>query len=200
MKFILIALLALVEIIPVAAQAQKKSKDEVYKENEEIFGKSSGFIFNCGLSAWGPEVTFGGVLNETCGEWYFIYHLFDYESNENLWNKPTSGGFLLGFNIVFNYGTENRFKYIIGFGSQLLKERLGKEAYYSRGDPKDGYFQGYELHGGLRYFITKHLFLTGWLGLFVSQDKSQTMLNKKPEYGTEEFSILTLDLALMYEF
>jgi hypothetical protein len=141
------------------------------------------------------------MYNSSYGEWYFAYHLFDYETDEQLWNKPTSGEWLLGFNIIFNYATESRFKYIIGIGSQLQKERLGKQAYYTSGNPTEGSFQGYVVHAGLRYFVTKKLFLSGWVGLFFSQDKSDTMLEKKPQYGiTEEFGIITIDLSAMYEF
>lgn len=172
-----------------------------YSQNRaETYGNNSSFIFNGGLSVWGPEITFGGFYNQTYGEWYFIYHAFDYEGNESIWNKPTSGGFLLGFNFIFNYNTESRLKYFVGIGAQKLNERLGKNAYYSSGDPKEGYLQGYEIHGGLRYFITKQFFFSGWLGFFISQDKSEAMLTKRPTYGTPEWGPLTLDLSIMYEF
>lgn len=107
---------------------------------------------------------------------------------------------VIRLNFLFNYNTNNRLKILLGLGSQLLKERLGKDAYQSSGDPTDGYLHGYEIHGGLRYFVTQKFFLTGWIGFFITKDNANSMLSKRPQYGiTEDFGTITLNVNAIYE-
>jgi hypothetical protein len=167
------------------------------------FGKD-GFHFNLGISIIGPEVSLGDHIDKGYGEWYFAYHAIDWETNEKLWNKPTSGGWILGVNYFPMYWGEYsswRWKWLLGFGAGLMKERLGREAYGSVGDPTEGSWKWYELHTGVRFFATERLSITAWVGYMVSQDNSDSMLKKHPQYGiTETMAKLSLDASILYTF
>lgn len=169
---------------------------------QQTFGKD-GFHFNIGVTPIGPEVSLGSVLQNAYGEWFFVYHAIDWETDENLWNKPTSGGWKLGFNYFPMYWGEysdTRWKWFIGFGSGLLRERLGNNSYASFGDPTEGYWQWWELHSGVRFFITNRFSTTLWVGYAVSIDDSNSMLKKKPQYVTETLHPLDGNLTLLYTF
>ena len=164
------------------------------------YGKN-GFSFNGGLSVYGPEVTLGNYIDDSYGELYFAYHLFDWEKDEKLTNKPTSGGAILGFNFIFQQNSDNPLKLLIGIGAVINKERLGDEAIHYSGEPTTGTLKQYEMHGGLRYFFSKQIFATAWAGYVFSYDYKDGMLNKYDFYGTTyKRPTVALDISVLYQF
>lgn len=168
--------------------------------SQQRFGKN-GFHLNGGITFIGPEISLGGTTGPSYGEFYVTLWTFDWEQDEKLWNKPTSGGYYLGFNYFPFYSgvhASSRLKWLIGGGLGESEERLGKDAINSVGDPTKGSWSWVELHSGVRFFATERISATGWLGYMVSQDDSKSMLKKAPKYGlTETMSKFLIHFAIL---
>jgi hypothetical protein len=171
----------------------------------EVYGNQSKFSATIGMSLFGPGFSLGGSVGQSHGEWYFYYHMIDWEKNEDLVNKPTSGGFQTGFNYFPSYGDEfetYRLKWFLGIGAGFLEERAGSRSDYNNSGIT-GEWKYYELHGGARYFITNMLSVSGLLGYAFYIDDSQTILKKYPEVSSgveEKMAPLILNLTIEYVF
>ncbi|GEM_PF-4292711 len=152
------------------------------------YGKTEGYSIYLGTSIIGPEICIGSTQknSDSYGEVYFIYHAYDWESDEELWNKPSSGGYHVGLNYLSGIGSTDKFKWLLGGGLNIWNERLGSNASWNYGEPTEGYYQSIDLHIGGRYFLNPSIATTFWIGYAISTDISNTMLSKYPISGIED--------------
>ncbi len=164
----------------------------------KTFG-NEGWTFNGGCSILGPIVSITNG-NSPSGEFYFGYQSFDWEKNENLINKPTSGGFQFGWNFFVKYYSSSRIKWLYGIGGGTMEERVGKTSFY-RDKDWTGTWIYYEAHGGLRFFITQKVSVTGWLGYLFKIDDSNSILKQHKVTDLKEtMSPVGIMLHVSYTF
>jgi hypothetical protein len=171
----------------------------VSMENE--FGKN-GIQFVTGFSMIGPQLELGTTAGPIDVEAYFIYQLLDWEKNQKLWNKPTSGGFLAGVNVFPFFGDSFlswRFKPFLGGGYGRMNERNGTEIPVVAGDPTKGYWQWADAHLGVRMYVLGGLAIEAWGGAVLWKSDKHSMLAQKPGTGIEEnFSKVSGNVTIGY--
>ena len=170
-------------------------------EGEEGFGKE-GFQVFTGFSVYGPEVGLGTTWSSFGLEGGFTYHLVDWEKNEQLWNKPTSGGYMLSlrvFPVAAGSFITWPVKVMMGLGFARMNERNGKSALIVAGDPSRGYWQWADAQLGVRIFLIGRLAITGWGGMVFWKSDKKSMPSQRPEYKIDErFSKYSAGVSLGY--
>jgi len=169
----------------------------IYAQDE--FGKEET-SYNVGCSVLGPVLT----ITQGSGEFFLEYHAFDWENNEDLINKPTSGGGWFGWNIFLgDYVSISRTKWLLGIGAGILSERVGTTSAYSD-ESWTGSITYYEIHVGIRYFLSQKIAFNGWVGYPIYTDRSKSILESYEEEigisGGNEQTVIPVMLSLTYQF
>ncbi len=168
---------------------------------DEGYGRN-GIQLVTGFSMIGPQVEFGATAGPVGLEAYFIYQLIDWERNQNLWNKPTSGGYQAGINIFPFFGDSFlswRLKPFLGGGFGRMDEKLGTGAFVTAGDPSKGYWLWADAHAGVRFYLLWGITFEAWGGGVLWKSDKHSMLTLKPGTGIEEnFSKVSGSVSIGY--
>lgn len=135
---------------------------------------SDGVNYALGIGISGPSISLGHLNQSFYHELFFQYHLFDIENNENLINKPTSGGYYVGYNWFFNAKSQNRFKFYLGASYGVHEEVAGQDT----GFDISGSQTTLSLNSGTRFYMIDRLAVNLWLGYPVYTDRSNSIPTK----------------------
>ena len=132
---------------------------------------SEGVNYAIGIGISGPSISIGHLNKSFYHEVFFQYHLFDFENNENLLNKPTSGGYYVGYNWFLNATSQNKFKFYAGLSYGVHEEVAGDNL----GIDISGNNTTYSAHIGTRFYASDRLSVNFWVGYPVYMDRSNSI-------------------------
>ena len=122
---------------------------------------NEGINYHLGIGLGGPKVAVGLYRNnKRYHELSFQYSTFEFGGQEDLINKPSSGGYYIGYDYFLNMSSNSKFKFHVGAGYGIAKEESGKNT----GFDLEGEHSIIDLHSGVRFYASKRLSLNLWLG------------------------------------
>jgi len=126
-----------------------------------------GINYHLGIGLGGPKTSVGLYQkNKRYHELSFQYSTFEFGSQEDLINKPSSGGYYIGYDYFLNMSSNSKFKFHVGTGYGIAKEESGKNT----GFDLEGEHSIIDLHTGVRFYPIKRVSINLWLGYPIYQN------------------------------
>jgi hypothetical protein len=154
-------------VLVVAISFHSKAQDVKFVNN--------GFNYYLGVGLAGPKFTTGLSSNDRLyQELSVYYHLFEFSKQEDLINKPSSGGWYIGYDYFMNMFSASKFKYFLGTGYGEYHEESGENT----GLNEQGKHSTVDLHGGVRFLPTKRISVNLWVGYPIYTNRSNSIATK----------------------